>query len=165
MGAAALPGQSVCILDPQRKLIEDLIACEDGHANERSLIPQFLERVRPEQCWIADSAYSTMDFLFGVAERPAHFLVRQHGGLLGEPLGPRKKIGRVETGVVYEQTLRTTHGDGRQMDVRRITIQLDKPTAKKEAEFHLLTNLPKSVSARKAAKAYRGRWKIETAFQ
>ena len=165
LGAAALPGQSICILDPQRKLIEDLIACEDGHANERSLIPQLLERVRPGQCWIADSAYSTMDFLFGVAERRAHFLVRQHGGLLGEPIGRRKKIGRIETGVVYEQTLRITHGDGRQMDVRRITIQLDKPTAKKEGEVHLLTNLPKSVSARKAAKAYRGRWKIETAFQ
>lgn len=111
-----------------------MIACEDGHANERSLIPQLLERVRPKQCWIADSAYSTMDFMFGVADRKSHFIVRQHGALLGEPQGRRKKIGRVETGVVYEQTLRIKGGDGRQMDVRRVTIQLDKPTKKGDLE-------------------------------
>lgn len=165
LGAAALPGQSICILDPQRKLIEDLVACEDGHANERSLISQLLTRVRSKQCWIADSAYSTMDFMFGIAGRKAHFIVRQHGGLLGERIGRRKKIGRVETGTVYEQMLRITHRNGRSMEVRRVTIQLDKPTAKGEAEVHLLTNLPKSVSARQAAQAYRGRWRIETAFQ
>jgi IS4 transposase len=165
LGAAALPGQSLCILDPQRKLIEDVIACEDGHANERSLIRQLLERVRPKQCWIADSAYSTMDFMFGVADRKSHFIVRQHGALLGEPQGRRKKIGRVETGVVYEQTLRIEGGDGRQMDVRRVTIHLDKPTKKGEAEVHVLTNLPKSVSARQVAQAYRDRWRIEIAFQ
>lgn len=165
LGAAALPGQSIPILDPQRKLIEDVITCEDGHANERSLIPQVLERVRPKQCWIGDRAYSTMMFLFGVSQRRAHFIVRQHGGLHGELLGRRRKIGRVETGTVYEQTLRIIHSDGRRMEVRRITIELDKPTKKGEKEIHLLTNLPKSVSALQVAKAYRKRWSIETAFQ
>ena len=142
LGAAALPGQTIPILDPQRKLIEDVIACEDGHANERALIPQVLKRVQPGQCWIGDRAYSTMDMFFTTAERRAKFIIRQHSGLKGELRGRRKKVGRTETGVVYEQALRITHGDGRTMDVRRITVKLDRKTKKGEEEIHLLTNLP-----------------------
>ena len=164
LGAAALPGQTIPILDPQRKLIEDVIACEDGHANERALIPQVLKRVQPGQCWIGDRAYSTMDMFFTTAERRAKFIIRQHSGLKGELRGRRKKVGRMETGVVYEQALRITHGDGRTMDVRRITVKLDRKTKKGEEEIHLLTNLPARVSALKIADAYRQRWRIETAF-
>ena len=57
------------------------------------------------------------------------------------------------------------HADGRVMMVRRVTIDLDKPTKRGETQIHLLTNLPATVSARKVSRAYRERWKIETAFQ
>lgn len=163
-GLMSLPGQTIPILDPQRKLIEDVIVCEDGHANERSLIPQVLERVQAGQCWIGDRAYSTMDLFFGTAQRKAKFIIRQHSGLKGELQGRRRKIGPTETGVVYEQTLRITHSDGRASDVRRITVDLDGKTNQGEAEVQLLTNLPSRVSARKIADAYRQRWRIETAF-
>lgn len=105
LGAAALPGQTLCVLDPQRHLLLDVVTCEDGHTNERMLIPAILGLVRKKQCWIADSLFCTMDFMFGMQERGAFFLVRQHGGLKGELLGKRKKIGRGSTGMVYEQEL------------------------------------------------------------
>ncbi len=165
LGAAALPGKSIPILDPQRRLIEDVIVCEDGHANERTLIPQILERVRPKQCWIGDSAYSTTDFMLGASQRGAHFVIRQHGSLRGELQERRKKIGRVETGMVYEQPLRITDKHGRAMAIRRVTVERDKPTKKGARQIHILTNLPKSVSALKVANAYRKRWTIESAFQ
>jgi hypothetical protein len=164
LGAAALPGQTIPILDPQRKLIEGVVVCEDGHANERSLIPRVLERVQAGQCWIGDRAYSTMDMFFGTAQRKAKFIIRQHSGLQGQLQGPRKKVGPTGTGVVYEQALRISHLDGRTMDVRRITIDLDGKTRKGEAEVHVLTNLPSRVPALKIAQAYRQRWRIETAF-
>lgn len=164
LGAAALPGQSIAVLNPQRQLIEDVVLEEDGHANERTLLPRVLERVQGGQCWIGDRNFCTLDFLFGVKQRRAYFIIRQHGQLQGQLLGRQKRIGRVETGVAYEQTLRVVRG-GQVMDLRRVTIKRDKPTEKGEQEIHLLTNLPAKVQARKVAEAYRKRWKIETAFQ
>jgi len=169
LGAAALPGQSVPVLDPQRKLITDVVTCEDGHASERTLIPQVLELVQSGQCWMADANFCTLAFLFGIVDHKAHFIVRHHGNLHGEPVGKDKACGRTDTGRVTEQTLRITQKKSGQIirsrDVRRITIHRDEPTRKGATEVHILSNLPKSVSARQIALAYRQRWKIETAFQ
>src|SRR5947207_9420433 len=45
--AGALPGQSLVLLDPARALIHDLIPCEDGHAQERSLTDSVLPILTP----------------------------------------------------------------------------------------------------------------------
>ena len=162
--AAALPGLSLCILDPQRHLIADLIACEDGHANERSLTSRLLEKVKPGQCWVADRNFCTFPLLFGFAARQAFFVVRQHGQVAGELLGERKKIGRGQGGALYEQKLRLTDSSGPSLVVRRITVELDEPTRFGESELHLLTNLPDEVPARQVVCVYRDRWSIEAAF-
>lgn len=165
LGAAALPGQTIPILDPQRKLIEDVIICEDGHSSERVMLDQVLLRVKAGQCWIGDRNYCTLKFLFGINRRDAFFVIRQHAQLHGELTGDRRKIGRCNTGMVYEQKL-LIRGDGDDvMTVRRITIKRDKPTKDGETEIHILTNLPASVRAVKVAESYRQRWTIETAFQ
>lgn len=163
-GDAPLPGHTVAVLNPHVELVEDLIACEDGHANQKPLYVRLLDQVQRGQCWIADRDYSTLDFLLGIKERKAYFVIRQHGVLQGEPVGRRRRVGRIATGVVYEQGLRLMDGKGRQMVVRRITVQLDEPTRDGDTEIHLLTNLPKRVHAEKIAEAYRSRWQIETAF-
>lgn len=165
LGAAALPGQTIPILNPQRRLIEDVIVWEDGHSHERALLDQVLPRVKAKQCWIGDRAYCTIKFLFGIAERKAHFIIRQHGQLQGELIGRRRKIGRCDSGMAYEQQLRIGTKGGDELVIRRITIKRDKPTKKGETEVHLLTNLPASVTAQKVSRAYRQRWTIETAFQ
>ena len=40
--AAPLPGQALVVLDQQRMLITDVLLHEDGHAQERSMIPEVL---------------------------------------------------------------------------------------------------------------------------
>lgn len=163
LGAAALPGHTLPILNPHTELIEDVLVCEDGHANQRTMFDRLLEKVSRKQCWIADSHFCTKKMLFGISGRQAYFLVRQHGSLQGEWMGRRRKVGRTSTGVLYEQKMRITDGDD-ELIVRRLTIRLDKPTQKGEEEIHLLTNLPQKVKSKKIAEAYLSRWTIETAF-
>ena len=164
LGDAALPGHSLVVLNPHRELIEDVVLCRDGHANQKPLALQLLDQVAAGQCWIADRDFSTGDFLFGVRRRQACFLVRQHGALIGELLGRRRRLGRIDSGMVYEQPLRVTHSTGTQMTVRRITVELDQPTRNKDTQLHLLTNLPLKIRGQQVATAYRSRWNVETAF-
>lgn len=165
LGAAALPGQTIPILDPQRRLIEDVIVWEDGHSHERALLDHVLPRIQARQCWIGDRAYCTIKFLFGTAQRKAHFVIRQHAQLQGELIGRRCRAGRCDSGMVYEQKLRIWADGGEEQIVRRMTIERDKPTKDGETEIHILTNLPASVTTLMVAEAYRQRWTIETAFQ
>ncbi len=52
-----------------------------------------------------------------------------------------------ETGHVYEQWMRITDADGTVAKIRRITIVLDEPTRDGDTEIHILTNLPRKISA------------------
>jgi Transposase DDE domain len=161
-----LPGQTLALLDAQRDLIAELIPCEDGHAQERSLLPTLLERIRADTVTVADRNFCTTKFLFGLVRRQAYFIVRQHAStLVWRPLANRKRIGRIETGIVYEQQLELSHGD-ETLRVRRMTLELDRPTEKGDREIHLLTNLSAGqATAQKVAVLYRSRWTIEGAFQ
>src|SRR5688572_11333062 len=49
--AAPLPGQALVVLDQQRMLITDVLLNEDGHAQERSMIPKVLDLVETDQLW------------------------------------------------------------------------------------------------------------------
>ncbi|MDA1056136.1 MAG: transposase [Planctomycetota bacterium] len=164
IGDAPLPGHTVAVLNPHVELVEDLIVCRDGYASQKPIYIRLLDQVRRGQCWIADRDYSTLNFLGGIAQRKAYFVIRQHGSLKGQPVGRRRRVGRIDTGVVYEQDLRLTTTEGEELTVRRVTLKLDEPTRDGDAELHLLTNLPKKVSASKIAVAYASRWQIETAF-
>src|SRR5512133_942500 len=61
--AAALPGQSLVVLDPATMLVIDVVPCEDAHAQERSLIDQVLPGVEPGDLWIADRNFWALPFL------------------------------------------------------------------------------------------------------
>ena len=67
IGAGALPGQSLVVLDPSLMLIIDVVLCEDGHAQERSLLDQILKTVAAKDVWIDDRNFCTTGFLFGIA--------------------------------------------------------------------------------------------------
>lgn len=164
VGDAPLPGHTLAVLDPQRELIEDLVVCEDGHANQRPLFAQLLPKVQPGQCWIADRDFSTKDFLFGVKRRRGYFLIRQHRNLAGENVGRKRRLGSTDTGIVYEQKLRVLDNEGRELIVRRITLKLNQPTREGETEIYLLSNLPQKVRGIAVATAYLDRWNIEAAF-
>lgn len=165
--AGALPGHSLVVLDPEPMLVVDVIPCEDGHAQERSLSGEILQRVRPGELWIADRNFCTTTLLFGIAQHPASFVIRQHASALRwEFAGKRRDCGRIETGHVFEQTIRAHTEAGEILILRRVTVVLDKPTRDGDAELHLLTNLPRRAArARTIAELYRKRWTLETAFQ
>jgi hypothetical protein len=163
IGAGALPGKALVVLDPQVMLATDVFPCEDGHAQERSLLGAVLRSVQPGEAWVADRNFCTTDFLFGIARRGAGFAIRQHAATLHvEWVGERRACGRVETGAVFEQAMRLHDAAGEVLEVRRITVALDTPTRDGEAEIHVLTNLPAEVAdAGTIAEVYRRRWSVE----
>jgi len=163
LNVAPLPGHTLVVLDPARMLAIDAFPCEDAQPQERGQLPQVLETVEPGDLWIADRAFTTRAFLGGIAQRGAFFVIRQHGCLKDQPLSSPKKLGRTETGLVYEQALDL--GPDLADPIRRVTVRLDQPARNGESEIHVLTNLPRKIRANQVAELYRKRWTIETAFQ
>src|SRR5256712_9363634 len=134
--AAPLPGQILVVLDQQPMLATEVILCEDGHAQERSLLGQVLPLVEQDDLWIADRNFCTVDFLFGIAARGGCFVVRQHGQLKGTVVGARKLKGAINTGKVYEQKICLVNAQGDTLTLRRITVALHEPTRDGDAEIH-----------------------------
>ena len=163
--AGPLPGKSLVVLDPSLKLMVDVFPCEDGYTQERALLEQVLPTVEAGDCWIEDRNFCTLRFLFGVVERGAYFVVRQHQNMPWEPLEKFKKVGRIDGATVSEQPIVVRDHEGNELQLRRIRIHLDKPTRDGDQDVFVLTHLPKKVNAKKIATLYRNRWKIETAFQ
>jgi IS4 transposase len=166
VGAGALPGTALVVLDPQSMLVTDVFPCEDGYAQERSLLDSVLEAISPGEIWIADRNFCTTDFLFGIARRGSAFVIRPHGATLPiEWMGERCPCGRVATGMVFEQEVRLSDDEGQTMRVRRITVELDKPTRDGETAIPILTDLPAGVAdALAIADLDRHRWTVEAAF-
>jgi IS4 transposase len=167
--AAVLPGQALVFYDPQWDLISDVIPCECGHAQERSLTDDILAAVRRKDCVIADRNFCTTRILFGIENAKAFFVIRQHKkNVEWQRKGKVRRVCKDEQGRwIDEQTVVLTDPQsGETLTARRITIHLDKPTKEGEMEIHLLTNLPaKDADALKVASLYADRWTIETAFQ
>lgn len=167
--AGPLPGFCLVVLDPSLMQAVEIIPCEDGHAQERSLTDAILALVEAGDVWVDDRNFCTVPLLFGVADRDAFFITRHHAGLQGwRGVDRRRKVGQTDTGVAYEQEVLVWNGDptGRVLHVRRITVVLDKPTRDGETEIHILTNLPEAEAPGLAiAELYRGRWSIERMFQ
>jgi hypothetical protein len=165
-GGPPLPGQALAVLDPALGLVIDLFPCEDGHAQERSLLTEVLRTVQPRDLLIEDRNFCTTGYLFGIHRKNAAFLVRQHANSLRwELVGERRLLGRTEKGQVYEQAVRLRSEEGQELLARRITIVLDQPTRDGETEIHLLTNLPEEdADGLLLARLYLLRWLIETAF-
>lgn len=165
MNVAPLPGKALAILDPSLRLVIDVIPCEDGHAQERSLFPELKETIEARDVFIADRNFCTANFLFAFFARHAYFIIRQHGSFHGELSGRRRRVGEIDTGVVYEQAMRIFDQDGNERVIRRVSVRLHEPTRDGDNEIHILTNLPKKTGAIRIAKLYADRWTIETAFQ
>lgn len=165
LAAGALPGKSLVVLDPQLGIPVDLFPCEDGHAQERSLLAPVLDTIAAKDLWIADRNFCTKGFLAGIAQRGAYFNIREHANLCFEPLGPAVLAGKADDAQLYVQNVEMTDHDGQRYRMRRITVKLDQPTRDGETAIFLLCNLPNTVAVRQIAELYRKRWTIETAFQ
>ena len=164
--AGALPGKALVVFDPQLGLAVDVFPCEDGHAQERSLLPTVAKTLQAQEVWIADRNFCVLDFLFQFPKKSAFFVIRQHGNTPHKPLTPLEFVGKSATGDVFEQRVEVTAPDGETLQVRRVVVELNTPTRNGDNTLILLTNLPEeAVGALTIAELYRARWGIETAFQ
>jgi len=165
IAAGPLPGHALVVLDPDTRLILDVFLCEDAHASERRLLTDVLDSQEKKEVWIGDRHFCTSLFLLQTNANDAYFIVRQHKtNVRWEPIGELRKVGRTDSGMVYQQRVQISDLFGSTLQVRRITVRLDQPTADGDTEIHILTNLPNRVSAKVIAGAYRGRWRLEGAF-
>ncbi|HVG57561.1 MAG TPA: IS4 family transposase [Hyalangium sp.] len=160
---AALPGQSLVVNAPELGLVVDMLPAEDAHAQERALMGPVLERAKEGELWLADRNFSTRTILWALHKKKAGFIIREHqASPHPTEVGPLRKVGRVETGVVFEQVVRMEGEAGRQLELRRIELQLDEPTEDGETVIRLLTNVPaERMSSLEVAELYRRRWTIE----
>jgi IS4 transposase len=164
---AALPGHSLVVYDPDSGLVIDLLPCEDAHAQERACMAPILERAQPGELWIADRNFSTRSILVGWHRRGTAFIVREHGRTPNPTDCDAPHVcGRVDTGLVSEQPVSIGTKEEGQLLLRRIEVQLDRPTDDGDTVIRLLSNLPASTfSAESIASLYRRRWRIENMFQ
>jgi IS4 transposase len=164
---AALPGHSLVVFAPEQRLVVDMVSIEDAHAQERTGLPAVLEHAQAGDLWLADRNFCTTGTIVSLCDKQAHFILREHGRSPNPTeLGRRKKVGRIETGVVYEQDVQVEDETGRLFALRRIELQLDMPTEDGDTVIRLLTNVPKRrLSGKAVARLYRKRWSIEGMFQ
>lgn len=166
---APLPGRAIAMLDMRNEMFVDVQCDVNALRCERKVAEPLLERhVQPGALYIADRNFSDGNILEIFFRKKAYFIVRQHGACPSWreiPGKTRRKIGTDETGgEVYEQEIEVRLADKTWVTVRRITVELSKPTRNNETVIHLLTNLPKRIKALAIGAAYRKRWTIETCF-
>lgn len=166
IAAGPLPGKSLVVYDPLLRLPIDVFPCEDGHAQERSLLRTVLETIEKDDVWIADRNFCVVNFTCGIKNRNAWFIIREHGNYPFELIGKEKYIGKIETGTVYEQRILVRDETGEGHTFRRIRVKLKRETRDGDTEIFIITNLSKNAAdAKVIARLYRDRWTIETAFQ
>jgi hypothetical protein len=154
------------VFDPQLGIAVDVFPCEDGHAQERSLLSAVAATIQAGDLYIADRNFCVLEFLFEFHRKSAFFVIRQHGNTPYKRLTELKFVGKSATGEVFEQAVEITAPTGETLQIRRVVVKLNTPTRNGDNHLILLTNLPQeTVDALTVAKLYRARWGIETAFQ
>jgi hypothetical protein len=162
--AAPLPGKSLVVFDPALDLILDLVPSEDAYTQERALLEEVLPKVQPGELWLMDRNLAPKGFQWGLIQRGAHFLAREHEQLRFTPLEPMHKVGRCDSGWVSEQRVRVQDGPHR-WELRRLRLDLDQPTREGETTLYLLTSLPpEAAEAPELAELYLTRWTVEKAL-
>jgi hypothetical protein len=163
--AGPLPGQTLAVLEPARRLITEVVCCQDGHAQERSLLDAIVAKVRERDLWLADRNFCVRHFLASIAGRIGFFVIREHANLNPKVIGKLHRRGRIDSGRVSQQNLSIDGADGKSLILRRVVLELDEPTRDGETVINLVTNLPvHEAHARVVAKVYQERWRIEGAF-
>lgn len=158
--------KSLVVYDPMLEMAIDVFPCEDGHAQERSLLHHVLATVEALDVWTMDRNFCVRGFLLSIDDKGGYFICREHKGLKWESCGIERYAGKTDTGTLYEQWIKIVDDAGTVRKYRRIRLKLTIETRDGETEIAILTNLPKTAaSAKIVAELYRKRWSIETMFQ
>ena len=163
---APLPGKALVVFDPAREVITDLVPSEDAYTQERALLGEGLPRVEAGELWIADRNFCTKGLLWGLHQRGAVSLIREHEQLRFKPLEAMRPSGEIDSGRVAEQRVLIDHPEGRgTLELRRIRLPLNEPTRDGETTLYLFGTVPtEAADACTLAQLYRERWTLEKAF-
>src|SRR5205814_9047240 len=99
--AAPFPGKSLCVFRPAYQLVTEIVLCEDGHAQERSLVDPILALVEKDSLWVADLNFCFQRFLLGIAAKLGFFVIREHAGLNYKVASKLRKRGQSESGEIF----------------------------------------------------------------
>lgn len=159
--AAALPGKSLVLYQCAAALVTKAVLWEDAYAQERALLPDL--EIPSGVHLLADRNFCVYWFFQHIQQSGSYFTIRHHKQFV-IPDAAERRIGRYETGMLYERSWEVVEGE--QTCVwRAIRIELDQPTRDGDREITLITNLPAQFDAQAVADAYRQRWTIEGHFQ
>ena len=161
----ALPGKSLVVYEPALGVVTDVFPCENGHAQERSLFGAVLDTVEAGDLWIEDRNFCPRAFLCELDKRGAFCVARAHQGWPCEILPPLRSYGHTPTGQVAQQRVCVVDTHGHKPIFRRLRLKLNEATRDGATILHILTNVPRQVSAQQVADLYRKRWTLETAFK
>jgi hypothetical protein len=160
---APLPGQALVLRDNATGLFVDVLPCGDAYTNERALLAELRDWWRPGDVVVADSNFCTEELFRQLAAAEAFAVIRHHGSVGLHPLGKARRMGRNDSGEIWEQPVRYAETE---LTMRCVSIRLDQPTRDGDSEIRVLSTLPaEAAGAGAIAEAYRGRRGIENAFQ
>jgi hypothetical protein len=164
--SGALPGKALVVYEPELELIRHIFPCEDGHAQERSLLNDVLKTVEDDDVFVADRNFCVRTFMQGIHDKGGYFIIRHHAQVPYEECTELKYVGDSDTGKLFEQWVSIEGKDGVKLKCRRVVVKLKSKTRNGDKELALLTTLPKKGAlADIIASLYRKRWSIETMFQ
>lgn len=151
---------------PAHGLVRAVFPCEDGHAQERSLLGQGLETVHAHDLWRQDRNCCPCALLWTIDRRGAGCITRQHAGLPCAVITTLRPVGRIATGQVAEQRVHVRDAQGETHLLRRIRVKRAQATRAGDRVLSLLTTVPlRTASATRVARVDRKRWTLETPCQ
>ncbi|MCL6485895.1 MAG: IS4/IS5 family transposase, partial [Janthinobacterium lividum] len=98
-----LPGKTMVVYDPALEMVVDVIPCEDGHTQERTLLAPLRQIVQRRDVLIMDSLFCVCKNLSDLSEQDAYFICRNHKRMPYEALSELKSAGISDTGTLQEQ--------------------------------------------------------------
>jgi hypothetical protein len=161
----ALPGQALVVYEPALGVVTAVLPCENGHAQERSLFGAVLDTVEAGDLWIEDRNVCPRALLCEIDKRGACCVTREHQGFPFEIVTPLRSSDRTPTGQVAQQRVCVVDAPGHKPLFRRLRLKWPEATRDGATIIHLLTKVPRKVSAPQVAALYRKRWPLETAFK
>jgi hypothetical protein len=160
--------QHSVVVDPDLLLAVDVLQHGKRHtrSQEQHVSTALLDTVQPQDVWLVPPSFCLVDFLTGIEQRQAFFVVRQHkSNPPWTPAGRRKMHGEIEHGKVFQQMVHLVNSHGYRLPARRITIELENRSPDGQLDLHIMTNSPKRLSSVSLADFCYRRWMKEIAFQ
>ncbi len=159
-----MPGRCVSLFDTRYQLFVDIEGDQNAYRCERKIFEQMIPRLEKRAIYVADRNFCDGILLEGFSDVKAYFIVRLHGVCPARREIPSVKKESVRSHPISERDIEVQLPNRGWTKVRLITVRLAKKTRNGDRVIRIVSNLPKTVSCKAIAQAYRNRWTIENAY-